>query len=149
MVDAWATAADVADKTGVTVDDADVAQAQSVVEIYANRTFDATEGFSARDLSWLRTAVCWQAAWQSQQYGYAARQQASSVSEAGQSVQRSSRADVALAPWAERSLRNLSWKGSRTVRLRHVSEPRGAGRIWTDAEFLNEANDEAHSWDRL
>lgn len=141
MADAWADIADVADTTGVTVDLADLAQAQSAVEIYANRTYDATGGFTARDLGWLKRAVCWQAAWQSQQYGYAARQSASSVSTDGQSVQRDAGSDVTLAPLAARALRNLSWKGARTVRTPRVELPRGLTEA--GAHFLDEAFDEA------
>lgn len=142
----WATTTEVKDVTGVTVAAADLAQAQGVIEIYANRTTDATDGLTARDLGWLNRAVCWQAAWQSQQYGYAARESASSVSQDGQSVQRSAGSDLVLAPLAARALKNLSWKCSRTVRQPGVEVPLGYGAV---VDFASEASDESHGWEPL
>jgi hypothetical protein len=148
VTDAWATTTEVADMTGVTVDATDLAQAQAVIEIYANRTYDATDGFTARDLAWLTRAVCWQAAWQSQQYGYASRQSASQVSQDGLSVQRDAGSDVTLAPLAARALKNLSWKGARTLRTPRVELPRGLS--VAGANFLDEAFDESSSgWEPL
>jgi hypothetical protein len=147
VANTWADVADVADTTGVTVDAADILQAQSAVEIYANRTYDATDGLTARDLAWLKRAVSWQAAWQSQQYGFAARQSASSISADGQSVERATPSDVVLAPLAARALKNLSWKTG-TRRLRRVEEPRG-GALISDEQWLREASDDDGPWEAL
>jgi hypothetical protein len=146
---AWATVAEVGDTTGVTVDSSDLAHAQAVIEVYANRTTDADDGLTTRDLGWLKRAVCWQAAWQSSQYGYAARQTAASVSQDGASVTRRSQSDQDLAPLAARALRNLSWKGSRTQRVRPLGVPRGGGLVETDAQFMRDAFDEDDGWQAM
>lgn len=150
---AWATIVEVADTTGVTVDAADLAQAQDVIEVYANRTPAADSGLTTRDLVWLKKAVCWQTAWQSQQYGYAARQAGKTVSQDGSSVTRTADSDLVLAPLAARALKNLSWKGSRTKVLRPVGVPRGAGlgQLETEAQFLRDAldNNDATAWQAM
>jgi hypothetical protein len=144
MVESWVTAAEVADRTGVTVDASDVAAAQDTIEIVANRTYAATPGITSRDLVWLRKAVCWQAAWYSQQFGFAFRQSGTSVSADGQSINRESRTDTYLAPLADRALRNLSWKGTRTVRRPRVETPLGYGMA---DEFASEASDDQDGTD--
>lgn len=146
---AWATVTDVGDITGVSVDAATVAQAQGVIEVYANRTDDATDGFSARDLGWLKRAVCWQAAWLKDQYGYTSRQRARSTSQDGTSITRVADSDQDLAPLAARALKNLSWLGSRTTRARGIAVPRGGLGWETDAEFMRDARDSDALWEAM
>ena len=143
---AWATVDEVEDTTGVTVTATDLAQAQAVIEIYANRNEDATDGLIARDIYWLQMAVCWQAAWQSQQYGYASRTYAWSHMQDGLSVMHNNQSQADLAPLAARALKNLSWKGSKTIVTRPVGQPRGGNAL---VDLLAEANDEALPWDRM
>lgn len=140
MVNTWATLAAVADVTGVTVDATDLAMAQSVIEIYANRTYEATPGFTPRDLGWLSRAVCWQAAWLSRQFGFAFRQSGNNVGADGQSISRNEASDTNLAPMAARALRNLSWKGTRTVNIDRAEIRTGLARRYSD--FSNEASDD-------
>lgn len=142
----WATVAEVEATTGVAVGKTDLLQAQAVIDVYANRTVDAADGLTARDRGWLKRALCWQAAWQAQQYGYAGRQNATSVGQDGLSVSRGAEHHLTLAPLAARALRNLSWKGTRTTRVERVEFPRGSG-VLTD--FENEAADVEHGWEPM
>lgn len=143
---AWATEAEALAKTGVTVTAADIAMGQSIIEIYANRSYDATDGFSARDLYWLNTAVCWQAAWCHSQIALAAKSQANSISQTNMTVQRENEYDVVLAPLAARALKNLSWKGTRAMRVKNIDVPRGMDGL---PDYLSELTDDMFEWDQL
>jgi hypothetical protein len=140
---AWASTAEVEAETGVTVDNADLAVAQSVIDIYSGRTEDAEGGLSQRDLTWLMKAVCWQAAWVSRQSGFAFRQSSVSTSQDGLSVTRRSDSDILLAPLAARALKNLSWKCSRTMRIQPVGVPRGGV---TSIDYSLESSDDLQQW---
>lgn len=141
----WASAAEVLAITGQGVETVDVAVASGVIEIYANRTEAASAGLTTRDLGWLKSATAWQCVWQIDQPGYSARSVASSYSQDGMSVSHSAEWNVALAPLAARALKNLSWKGSRTIRVANVRVPAGLA----DArDFLNEASDAYSEWSR-
>lgn len=152
----WATVAEVAAITGITsaasASSADVAIAHQVIEIYSNVTESASAALGARDLEWLRKATAFQAVWQKQQPGYltdrsvVASVQADGVREdyAGFSVGGTGGEwKVALAPLAARALKNLSWKGSRTLRTDRVEVPLGDNGV---IGFLNESGDANHAW---
>lgn len=143
---AWATEAETLAKTGVTVTATDISMAQSAIEIYANRSYDATDGMSARDVYWLKTAVCWQAAWLNSQVAFAQKSQANSISQLNMTVQRQNEYDVALAPLAARALKNLSWKGTRAMRVKPEAVPRGADGF---IDYLAEASDDMSEWDPI
>jgi|SRR5687768_11911172 len=142
---AWATTAEVLSVTGVTVTDAQLAQANSVITIFANRTEDAV--LSARDLNWLKQATCWQAAWQKDQAGYMTRHAVTEVTQDGMQLIYSgggepNLASITLAPLAQRALKNTSWKGSRSVRIDPVSET-----AWGHTTNLRlESNDDLFPW---
>jgi hypothetical protein len=138
----WATVADVLAITGQGAEVVDVAVADAVITIYANRTADAIPGLSTRDLYWLKQAVCWQCVWQREQPGYEARSVASSYSQDGLSATHSAEWNISLAPLAARSLKNLSWKGSRTLRTPDVRVPAGFAAALA---FTNESSDWAGS----
>lgn len=145
---AWATTAEVLSVTGVTVTDAQLAQADSVITIFANRTPDAT--LSARDLHWLKQATCWQAAWQKDQAGYTTRHAITEVTQDGMQLIYSggdtpNLAALSLAPLAQRALKNTSWKGSRTVRV----TPTGQNTWGADTNFRLESNDDLFPWSPL
>lgn len=111
---AWATAADVASITGMTVTDAQVGQAQGVIELYVGRTVESTQWLKASTLRWLMKAVAYQAAWISAQPDLFTR---TSVDTFG------SRTDMVnfkpdsqtLAPLAKRALKRLRWKGTHSM----------------------------------
>jgi hypothetical protein len=133
---AWATTANVLALTGETVTEATVLKASAVIDIYANRTEEASAGISPRDLGWLMRACSWQAAWMPSQPGFNQRNQYSEITQDGMQIKHEAEWETNLAPMAARALKNLSWKGSRTVRVPSVATPSGQG------DFLNEAYDQ-------
>lgn len=134
---AWATEAEVADVTGVTVSATELAQAEAVVNLYSGRTPDLlADRIGERDLYWLKQAVAWQAVWQQSQVGFDSRSSVGSVSQDGVSVSFRTEWQQVLAPLAARSLKNLSWKRSRTTSRR--------GRVYTN--FLLESSDPYAEW---
>jgi len=144
----WATEAEVLSVTGVVVTTTQLAQANSVVTIFANRTEDAT--LSARDLYWLKQATCWQAAWQKDQAGYTTRHAVSEVTQDGMQLVYSggdtpNLASITLAPLAQRALKNTSWKGSRSVRI----IPAGQDTLGVDTNYRLESNDGVFPWQPL
>lgn len=150
----WATTQDVTDIAGVTVTTAQLAQAQGTVEIHANRisgtAFDAT--VSVRDLAWLKRSVCWQAAWLTEQVDFATRSSYDQLSQ--DSTQHTTRApsDIVLAPLAARALKNVTWKGSRTVNVRPTYRRRGEalpGSSSTLLDYTLDSSDDMHGWDSL
>jgi hypothetical protein len=141
----YATTADVLSVTGVSATSAQLAQAEAVVTIYANRTPTASASFGQRDLYWLQQATCWQAAWQSQKYGYTQRDNATSLMQDGLQVERDTEHSVTLAPLAARALKNLSWKTNRTIRGSNIHVPLGAGL----RDFTLESSDAFSDWQPL
>lgn len=141
---AWATDSDVIEIIGSGVDAPVLAQANGQITIYANRTPDAVDGMSPRDRYWLKVAVCWQAAWLSQQPAVDGRSAATSLSTDGQAVTHDAEYQIVLGPLAARSLRNLSWKASRSLDVRPVH----TGPTWL-TDFTNERSDEFHDWSPL
>ncbi|MGH3991904.1 MAG: hypothetical protein ACRDSN_05505, partial [Pseudonocardiaceae bacterium] len=59
----WATVADVLAYTGATVTDAQITQAQGVLDIMANVTNDAAANLKARDVRLLKQATAYQTVW--------------------------------------------------------------------------------------
>lgn len=144
----WATAADVTAHTGTSLSafpdpDACLALANSTITIYCGRTEAASAAMSARDLLFLQMATAFQAAWLTQQDDYLTRVNFESSTIDGESVRFSGEQQQNLAPMARRALRNLSWKGSRTLSIPDISVPLGGG---MNIDFLNEASDESDSW---
>jgi hypothetical protein len=124
MVNAWATTQQVIDSTGVSVTDAQLAQAQSDIEIFTNRIFADTARIRTRDLHWLGQAVARQAAWIAGQFGLETRLDATQIQQ--DQVSTTLQGDgLVLAPMAARALKRVSWTRSRTVHIRSAVE--GAG----------------------
>lgn len=141
---AWATVAQVLAKTGKTVTESDVLLAHAVIEVYANRTESASASFSPRDQAWLTSAVCFQAAWMPDQPGYHQRNSYSEVSQDGVNVVYGKEWEINLAPVAARSLKNLSWKGTRSTAPVTVRTADGYSR--RSGDFLNESDDAYEHW---
>jgi len=134
--------ADVLATTGASATTAQIAAADSVVTIYVNRTSEASASMSARDLGWIRLGISWQTVWQAAQPGFNARSQFDSISQDGLSVQSTAQWAKVLAPLAARSLKNLSWKGGKTIRTPGVDVPIGFG-----TDFLLESSDPWSNWE--
>lgn len=135
---AWATADDVLSVTGVDLSGTPgvVAAASSDVSMHTG-VLD-TAAVYTRDEEWLRQATCWQAVWLAGNPGNVERASVTSVSQDGMSASYVDDTAVILAPRARRCLKNLSWMGSRSVRVTRRGGPRRGLR--SDADFL--ANDD-------
>ncbi|MGW2550703.1 hypothetical protein [Streptomyces sp. NPDC001635] len=141
MVNAWATAEDVTNATGVTVTDQQLAQAQAAIEVFSNRIYPDKDRMRTRDLHWLGQAVAYQAAWIAGQFGLETRLDATQIQQ--DQVSTTLQGDgLVLAPMAARALRRVSWMRSRTVHIRSAIE--GAGPIVGDA--LSDGSDDHLDW---
>lgn len=140
MVNAWATAQTVLDTTGVTVTEAQLAQAQDDIEIASGRIYTDTDRLRARDLYWLGKAVARQAAWSAGQFGLESRLDATQIQQDGVSTSLTGDGLV-LAPMATRALRRVSWMRSRTVHVRSPIE--GLGPI---GNVLADGSDDSQWW---
>jgi hypothetical protein len=146
----WATAADVLTLIGKTVSAADVLMASEQITIYANRTEEASATFGERDREWLRKATVWQAAFLAENPGVESRQIVATHQQGGVRVDHAGASfvpreyPVVLAPMAARALRNLSWKGSRTLRIPNVATPLGS-----NIDFTLETSDDRSEWHPL
>jgi hypothetical protein len=125
---AWTTIAEALAITGVTVTAADLAGADEDVNMHAGITGDAT--VYDRDAHWLGRAVAWQAVWLAGQPGNAERSSVTTVSQEGLQAAYKDEAAVILAPRARRCLKNLSWMGSRSVRLGPARAPAESPASW-------------------
>jgi hypothetical protein len=139
----WASVADVDTLLGETVTAPTMAKANMDVTVYCNRMPSASAGMGQRDLYWLQLAAAYQAVWRTGQVDIDTRQSVKSLSTDGESVDYGDGEwKVVLAPMAARSLRNLSWKGTRTER----PDPLTARAAF---EFLEETVDDEHGWQPL
>jgi hypothetical protein len=113
---AWATAEDVQQLTGKTVDDTLIDQATAVIEMTQGGRVSSlgTTTVSARNLYWLKLAVAYQAAWMDAQPDYFERMDVDTFTQDGASA--TLRPDgLRLAPLARTALKRLSWRGMRTI----------------------------------
>lgn len=135
----WCSLADVLAVTGTSVTTAQLAAASAVITVYANRNPTASENLTTRDRYWLQQACAWQARWQAQQPGYDQRSAVGSVGQDTVQVGYTAEWQVTLAPLAARAMKNLSWKGSRSVAVHSSLTMRGV-------DFTNEESDWYSTW---
>jgi hypothetical protein len=150
-VTGWATTADCTSITGVTPTDAVLALAQAIIEDHTTRTPDANDSMRLRDLTWLKKAVAWQAAWIPSQPDLLTRMGAKSLSQDGLSWQGRNDVDQFLAPLAQRALKNCSWMGSRSIRTgrRPMRTPEADLAAVTAEVFLRSGADPEYGWDQM
>ena len=105
--------------TGLTLTPLQIQNGQQVLNMYSNYTPEAS-GFNMqpRDLMWLRYGLAYQSAWATQQPGLLYRSDVKSLSQDGLSTSWDDPRNLMLAPLALRSLRQLSWQKSRSLRVR-------------------------------
>lgn len=115
----WASVSDVDDITGVTVTTAELALAASTVDIHSGRpyTADIAAVTGTRDTYRLKQAEAFQAAWLQAQPDLLQRLNVTTVPGEGGTTQLGGDA-LTLAPYAAQALSKLSWKRSRSVRVR-------------------------------
>jgi len=141
----WASAEDVLSITGASATAEDVALANATITVYSNRSYDASDSMTPRDLFWLKQAAAWQAKWLPANPGFGMNQSARSTSQDGVSTDRRAEWEENLAPMAARALKNLSWKGDRTERVPRVDVPLGLAVV----SFLEEYGDNISDWETL
>lgn len=130
VANGWASTSDVRSITGESVTENELADAQNVIELYAGRTFVGSkdnDSIRPKDKVWLQKAVAYQAVWQRTQPGYNSRHAVKEVNQDGAQViyagssEPNNTALIMLAPLAQRSLKNVSWMRSRTIRVKPPS----------------------------
>lgn len=140
----WATADDLLSYLGVSLQDPRyLTLANTDVSVYANRSYAASAAIGNRDLLALKLATCYQAAWLPSQADALTRTNVESTTADGESVRFKSDAQQNLAPYALRALKNLSWKGSRTLTIRDASQRLGRSQ---SLDFTSESSDESSDW---
>jgi len=105
--------------TGLTLTPQQIMNSQQILNMYSNYTPESS-GFNMQpfDLMWLRYGLAYQAAWMSQQPGLLYRSGVKSLSQDGLSTSWDDDRSVMLSPLALRSLKQLSWQKSRSLRVR-------------------------------
>jgi hypothetical protein len=115
----WATIADVARYTGTTTTDAQITQAQAIVELFADVTEEASTAnlVSSKNLRLLSMAVSYQAAWMALTPDVFTHQDAQSVQQDSVAFTPAHANAALLAPLAKRCIDRLSWKRIRGLRI--------------------------------
>lgn len=115
----WATTGDVPFYTGLTATEAQVAQAQAVIELFADTTEDASDAgnISTKNLRLLKQAVAYQAGWITQHPDAFTNMDTSSVSQDQVSATWLHANAGILAPLAKRCIDRLSWRRMRPQRI--------------------------------
>lgn len=114
----YASVAEVNTYTGVSVSAAAVTKAQTLIELYSNRTEASSGTMSARDLYWLKLATAYQAAYMDAHPELFNLMDAKSYSQGDISISFRDNSDATMiAPLAKRALQTLSWNRSRSVTL--------------------------------
>ena len=134
---------DVLDMTGASATAPQVAVADALVTIFINRTAEASASISPRDLHWIRSAICWETPWAAAQPDLLTRSHFTQLSQDGLSITQDALWAKMLAPMAARSIRNISWKGSRTV---FTPPAELFGRL---VDFTLETSDQYTGWHQL
>lgn len=140
----WATTADVLAITGASATSTNLAIAESIIEVYANRTAVASAGMSPRDLGWMKQASAWQARYVTNHPGVGDQTSVQQISQDGVQITYAKEWEITLAPLAARALKNLSWKSDRTQRVPRLGVPVGMA----TAVFLAESGDQYQTWER-
>lgn len=119
----WPTIAETLTWTGATVSQAELEIAQAVVEEFAGTTEEASDAgrISTTNLRHLKKAVAFQAAWMQEHPDFFSAMDISSMAEGSGSGMRIDLANTSatfLAPFARMCISQLSWKATRSIRVR-------------------------------
>lgn len=105
--------------TGTTYSTGQIMSAQQVLNLHTNYTPEVSgANMQPQDLFWLRYALAYQTAWMASQPGLFARNAVADVSQDGVAAHYVDENALTLAPLARRSIKQLSWKKSRSLRVR-------------------------------
>lgn len=116
----WATVEDVDNITGIEVTAGQLLQAQGVVEIFADATTDASDAgrISPKNLGKLKKATAYQAAWISEHPDAFTNLDLKDATQDGMSFTLLHANSGVLAPMAKRCIDRLSWKRTKSLRIR-------------------------------
>ncbi|AXB47307.1 hypothetical protein [Amycolatopsis albispora] len=117
MADTWATEADVLELTNTTVAASGMVQAQATIDLHAGRIYADRDRIGARDRYWLKLATAYQAAWLAAQPDAFDRTEITSTGGSSDGVDFAPEALI-LAPFAAKALGRVSWRRSRSLRVR-------------------------------
>lgn len=138
----WAQAADVAAITGVTVTDAQVMQAQAVIDLFSARTYDALPRIGTRDQYWLKLATAYQAVWMAAQPDMFTRLDFDTIAMGNRPVQLKDDS-LRIAPLAAKALKRCAWLRSRSL---HVRSPFTDGLTPISSDPDSSGNDAYEIW---
>jgi predicted HNH restriction endonuclease len=113
---AWATTGEVLTYTGITVTEAEIQQAQFMVEMFADVTEDAV--VSTKNLRFLKMATAYQAAWITEHPDLFTHVDVSTMLQDGLQFTRGHENATLLAPMARRAINRLSWRRNRSIKIR-------------------------------
>jgi len=112
----WATEAETLTYTGITVTAAELGQAQAIIEMFSDVTEEAT--LSSKNTRLLRMAVAYQAAWITEHPDLFTHVDVSTMLQDGLQFTRGHENGTLLAPFARRAINRLSWRRTRSLRVR-------------------------------
>jgi hypothetical protein len=138
----WATTQDVLSVSGATVTDAQLLQAQNIIDLFSGRPYTTSEYVNTRDRHWLKLAVAYEAAWIPRQPDLFGRMNFSGLTQDGNTITLRDNAAL-LAPMARQALKKVSWLKSRSL---HVQSPFLDGSAPLSANPSAEANDAFQDW---
>jgi hypothetical protein len=129
----WATPSEVQDITGARVTDADVVQAEAVIDALTGAASLDVRTLSRRNSRMLKLAACYQAAWMKEQFDLHARHDVTSISQEGTSASARDETTFVLAPLAKLALRRATWGKTRTVLASRPDQRRIVDPVVSDA----------------
>lgn len=117
---AWATPENVKDITGIIASEADIAIAQSIVDLHASLDSDVidVETLWPKDIGRLKKATAYQCKFMDSQVDLLGRQDVKAVAQDGVTTTYNTIDSVTLAPLARLAIAALSWKRPRPLRAR-------------------------------
>jgi hypothetical protein len=133
----WCTAADVLNKTGVTVTDAQVTTAGYVIDLYSGRpysfqwtdpstgeidTFDWWQNVGGVDMYYMNLAVVYQTVWMTQQPDMFTRIDVIAAPSTREPLKFTDPSSIGLGPLAKKALGRVSWLRSRALHVRSPFE---------------------------
>ena len=126
---AWATVAETLTYTGITVTEAEVQQAQFIVELFCDTTEEASDAglISSKNLRFLKMAVAYQAAWITEHPDLFTHVDVSTMLQDGLQFTRGHENATLLAPLARRAINRLSWKRNRSIKVKRPKRTTSRG----------------------
>lgn len=119
----WASEAEVLALTGVEATEAQISQAQGVIDLFSG-VVEGVEDLSVRDTRLLRMATAYQAVWMASQIDVLSRTTVHRIDQDGAVIWVDEPNDFILAPLAKRALAQLSWNKRTGTRVVCAGGPR-------------------------